>query len=146
MGIRIKTEGLLVEVDSIQEFKDVVSALNSVDIKKATASSHKRLSGSIKVTDRNLGHFFNSLANTRKAEVLLALKDNPEGMTDEQLRSRVHMESNNALAGILGAISKNAAKAGFQPSQIITKTEQKDKEGKRIYVYQLTKEMAEAIS
>jgi len=150
MAIRIKAGDLIIEVDTGYDLREALLTLSSMDTKKhAISPGHKKFPGGVKLaqlSDHNFTQLFSSFGNTKKAEVLQALKEHPAGMTDEDLRTRMHLENNNALAGILGAISKNAVKAGFEPSQIMTKDEQKDKEGKRIYLYKLTKEMADAMS
>lgn len=148
MAFKIKRGGWTIEVDSADELHEAMSRLVSIDIRdqsQTTSKKGERIARPQNPNDRNLSQLWLSFGNTKKAELLQALKENPDGMTDEALRARIHIVNNNALAGVLGAISKNTLKAGLKPSHIMSKSEQIGNDGKRVYIYKLTKEMMEAM-
>jgi hypothetical protein len=53
------------------------------------------------------------IQDSKMERLLLALKAHPEGLSDEELQDPLNLKNSSALAGITGALSKNAVKAGI---------------------------------
>ncbi|MGV8074831.1 MAG: hypothetical protein AB2L11_09800 [Syntrophobacteraceae bacterium] len=117
MSYRVSKDGVTIQVDSENEFKVVIDALQ-LDAMKTKASAHQLTDDSIY---QALNDFFNSLSiHTNQYKALIVLKNNPNGLTATQLMQQMDLTTLHALGGTLGNITKNAKKFGLRSSDIYT--------------------------
>ena len=134
MAIRIIKDGITFEVETGDELQVVLSALKDRQGKIVESKSTD-------IKPKNLTEFFKSIdKDSNQRKFIVALRDKPTGMTDDELRSLLKLDTGPALGGTLGALTKLANKAGLH-SEDIYRTEPRQ-DG---WYYQLTDEMMEAI-
>jgi hypothetical protein len=149
MAIRIKTQNAVVEVDTLSEFSSVWKELHVNGQKpskqsKISTTHHKR-GRKPRVQERNIASFYKFLGDSKQAQFLKILREKPDGMTDDEMRSRFGLRSNIAMGGTIGGLTKNAKKFGFCLDEIIHIQPRVTKSGRRGYQYRLTREMLEVV-
>lgn len=137
MSYKVTKDGVTIQVDSENEFKVVIDALK-IDVERTNAAPHQLTDTTI---DQALNDFFDSLpVHTNQYKALVALKNNPSGLTAPQLMQQIGITASHALGGTLGNITKNAKRFGLRSGDIykmVTKFEQ--------VTYRLTEKMAAVI-
>lgn len=78
----------------------------------------------------------------RQRQLLKALLDGSEsGLSDEQLRQKLGLKSNNELAGTVAGISKNARSVGLTIEHVLIR----NKLANGTYLYRLTPDMRDIL-
>lgn len=105
----IATNGVAVEVEGESELGVALRALGAL----APAQTTRNRNGSpprAAVSDRPMG-------------LLHALSKAGDGLTDGELRRAIRVKSNNALAGLMAALSRQAKAKGLTLAEVVTKEE-----------------------
>jgi glutamate synthase domain-containing protein 2 len=140
MSIKIAKDGFTFEVDTADEFEFVMRALRH---NHAAEAVNKQPSA---VKPKSLTEFYQSLEHASKQRRIIGiLRDKPQGITDNELRSALNLETGPALGGVLGALSKMANKASLSIADMVETRIGQDENGSSAYLYRLTDEMREAI-
>ncbi|MGP8051010.1 MAG: hypothetical protein ACLPYB_10405 [Desulfobaccales bacterium] len=157
MAFRIQAKNRFIEVDTQEEFRSALMVLDDLDEKlgkpeKPTAqvSSEKPLAPCTPPPHRLIRftkeQILANLYKNIKAEprggmlkVIGALYSTPEMFAPGKLMADLNL-ANSALGGILGAISKRAAKFGLKPEDVLLREE--TNQGIR---YQLSPDMREVV-
>jgi hypothetical protein len=131
--MRVIKGEIIVEVETEEELQIALAALGHPPIKNG---------GELAIAKpKNLLEFFRSLnKHSNQYKLLLALRDKPEGMIDDDLCSLLGSKGGSGLGGTLGALTKLARKVGLSQHAIIKSGWRQDK-----FYYQLTDEMLDAL-
>ena len=145
MTVRIVKDGLEIRVDTADELQMVMSALgNSLSSKTPTQV----------VEPKSLAEFYKDMDKFSMGyRVLTTLRENPDGMSDVELREKLGTVDNKisgqVLGGTFAGITKQAKKAGLESSDITESRLYRVDEEKPTWAvthYKLTKKMLEAMS
>ena len=141
MSIKITKDGFTFEVETADELELVMRAL------KHGSHVTQEINNEVKAVEpKSLAEFFKGIdQDSKQYQVLVALRGEPQGIPDCQLRTLLELESGPALGGVLGALTKLANKAGVSSRDIIETRIEQDKSGFPMYMYRLTDKMREAI-
>lgn len=82
------------------------------------------------------------LRGSRSAIFVKLLSENPQGLTDSNVKDALKMRSNHNLGPIIAHISKCCNKAGISRERIYLQKSKKGRDKKMAYFYQLTDEAA----
>lgn len=135
MAFRILYKGLEVFCDTPQE----VDALASQ--RKVSPERFPRLLSEISEKPDIKG-MVQSLKKNQQA-LLRHLVAGPQ--SDADLRTKMNLDGNKALAGVLSGVSKAAKRMGLEPRGIINKTASRNGTGERHYQYSLVPEAMEDV-
>ena len=134
MVVKIRTDGgYYIEVDNESELRMALKVLGE---------SQPRLPLEIPDTPPqafdhgDLLACIRSIPKQRAKLLVAALANNPDGLWDRELHSRISVKDNLAMSGVLTSLYRHAEKYGFKQTDIIDKRE----EGypKKSYHYKLT--------
>ena len=137
-------DGLTLEVDTADELRvalDVIRApqrVRQTPTRNITANQ-TRPAPATPVSGSLLRKFLKATPG-RQRTVLNSLSQAPQGLTDEQLRTALGLQTNAELGGTMAGLAKNAQKLHFGFEHVLTKTQSKNGTG-RHYHYTMTEEM-----
>ena len=137
--IRIVKGELVIEVESEHDLNIVLDAL------KEPAGITKK-QWDIAVPEGAMLKFFKAIqpfTSTNVYKMLMALKENPNGLTEYELKAKLGVDKGQAFGGMMGGITKNARNYGLEPSNIYTCNKSEDGQS---MMYKLTEEMLLAIN
>ncbi len=104
---------------------------SATDTESKSHTSNGNLKG-----DSPLRNFISRLKDRQKT-VIRILVDNPEGVSDAQLREAVGAKNNEALAGVTSVMSKIAKSEGLRYDEIVEKTVLSSEVGNHAYNYKI---------
>lgn len=141
MTIRVKTrDGITVEVDSAEELRVVLSAIGD---DRSGQDAEGELRHGKAPTFVNVSQFIDGLdKRSNQYALILALALEPEGMTAEELVSKLGLSGKPALGGTMATLSKWADKVGLCIENILTSGTRGDEEA---FVYRLTEQALKGI-
>lgn len=138
MGFKIRLPNeVVVETETVTELRAALETLGYSG--QALPSTDSESSGGSKAT--KLTRFWHRLGSENQRRVLLSLAERPTGMTDRELRELLGFKNNNELAGVLGAVGRNAKAVGATYDDVVS-WQWKGED----YLYRLTQEMSDVLS
>lgn len=138
---------ITIEVDSAEELDYILSNWKTegkeVMIKQVGEGMPQKAVG--KKTANDFRNLYKVIANDRPKQykILQILFENPEGLSDTELTSRVDLSTKNALGGTLSGFKWQGKKFGLETWDIIDREMRKDTRGKEFYFYKLTPQVRE---
>ena len=126
MAFKLAYQGIEITCDSGDELKAALSALleiagePQISLPTLVAPPRVDMNGGSRWTADRFAGFIGHL-KTRQKRFLRLLVENPDGLTNETLRREFRLKNNNALAGMITALVKNARKVGVGSGEILTK-------------------------
>lgn len=152
MAIKIEHNGRLITVDTPEEAAELLAILDIKEAQAAIERMRSRFQGDMKMYEHKLGaykeesfvwtpDYFNALIDRlgKPQKLALALLVTKKSLADEELRSALNVSGNQALAGVLSGISKQAA-ALYIPARAIFDFENSRVGGKRRSDYLVSNE------
>lgn len=146
MGYRIKAKDITVEVDTLDELRDVLNMLWALEGKPKPPGISKEPSSlkplpfvsEVSTTAIQMANFYRNLAKGHTRTMIESLYDKPDGLTSEELKKILGLDG-SAFGGALGGITKAAKPYGLKGEDIVYKP----KEGETHY--RLTPSVRETI-
>lgn len=141
----ILPDGLILECDSAEELRAALSIVRRPPsiMQPPMAPPQPPVPVPVEIDTGKLRRFIRGISG-RQRIILNRLAGAPNGLTDEDLRAALEIETNSELAGTMAGLSKNAKKDDFNISQVLTKTQFLNGTG-RHYHYRLTEVMKSAM-
>ena len=146
MGYKILAKGIPVEVDTLEELRDVLGMLWALEGKTKHPGIPKEPSPEMQLPgisepptlETQLSNFYKNLPKGHTRTMIQALYDKPEGLTREELKIIVNLDG-PAFGGALGGITNTAKQFGLKGEDIVSKP----KEGETLF--RLTPSIREVI-
>lgn len=85
------------------------------------------------------------LGSESQTDLLQLLTKAPHGLTDEQLRGELKLQTNSQLAGVLGVMARNASAAGLAFETLVSREDNASGVGSWRYRYSLTDDVRAAL-
>lgn len=85
------------------------------------------------------------LGSETQTDLLQLLTKAPHGLTDEQLRGELKLQTNSQLAGVLGVMARNATAAGLAFEALVSREDNDSGVGIWRYRYSLTDDARAAL-
>lgn len=140
MAIKVRINGMEIEADSDDELRRVLTVVGSM----APANGTNKPGDDDTITGRMV-KLRARLRAPQQVALLDFLAESESGLSDTQLRERLRLPSNNALAGIMAGISKHANAVKLDLTRVLTKAVDRGASGERMYTYRLTTDMKEVV-
>ena len=120
MAVRV-IERRVLETDTPEEMVALLKGLNW-DVSKFQPAALPAGPIALTLSFHEAAKAFIGRLNHNQRELINHLAVDPEGRSDAQLREAFGKESNQALAGILGAVTKHAAAVGRDVAEFLIST------------------------
>ncbi len=147
-AIVIRRGKLEIEVKDPADLHFALEALGESHLQTATNKAPEAEAVQIETvpvpTDEAFRRFFRGLGGEYSKNFIVALYQHPNGLSDEQVRRLLGLESNVKLAGVSAGIAKGERREGLPP-QAAVKRERKGSIGDYSYRYWLTRDCRRAL-
>ena len=121
MSIKIRKDGINIEVDTETELKMVLDTLqgNSTKEQVTQNTAPTKSMGTSKPIHELITELFKGIDPARgEYTIFKLLRENSDGMTDSELKEKLEL-SGPALGGIIGGIGRRTARFGIRKDAVI---------------------------
>jgi len=133
---------ITIEVDSVEQLNLVLSSWKT-DRERTTTKTTPSVDITVKKPE-GLSSLLKQMNHHPKQLALIkTLYENQDGLSDNELRAKLGLNTGNAFGGTLSGLTWQAKKLGLHGRDIVSREERKNAKGETYYFYKLTSEMVE---
>ena len=142
MALRIELpDGVVIHADTPEDLRGVLTTIRSMNGTKiittpVTTPAAEAAQG-IRLDEGVIRNFVRRLQSDGQRSFLKSVLEAPNGISDTELRARLGLASNTALAGVICGLVRHSKAAGI-PFDLMVKKRMRKVNGERTYQYSVT--------